>query len=226
MRENSTHGRDRGKTSETQTNRPSARQAIALERVTKRFGAAPVFLNAEMSFALGRVHCIMGASGSGKTTLLRMLMELETPDEGRIGGMEGLRRAAVFQEDRLCENLSVAANIRMPHPQAKGPAKERLLQRAAALLESMDMHDALHRPVHGLSGGQKRRVAIARAVLAEADVMFFDEPLKGLDEKTERRVMEAIAPLLAQKTVFWVTHHASDLAYFDDPVLTRIEKPC
>ena len=136
------------------------------------------------------------------------------------------KRQAVFQEDRLCENLSVAANIRMPHPQAKGPAKERLLQRAAALLESMDMHDTLHRPVHGLSGGQKRRVAIARAVLAEADVMFFDEPLKGLDEKTERRVMEAIAPLLAQKTVFWVTHHASDLAYFDNPVLTRIEKPC
>ena len=78
MRENSTHGRDRGKTSNAEGSHPSARQAVALERVTKRFGAAPVFLNAEMSFALGRVHCIMGASGSGKTTLLRMLMGLET----------------------------------------------------------------------------------------------------------------------------------------------------
>lgn len=197
--------------------------AIAVEHVRKRFGDVVVFEDICATFPHGEAHVLMGASGSGKTTLLRMIMGLESPDEGRIFGMENRRCAAVFQEDRLCENLSVAANIRMPHAGLKGHEKQRFLQRCEELLDAMDMRKTLTRPVHELSGGMKRRVALARAVLADADVLFFDEPLKGLDEETERHVMTAIMPLLGGKTVFWATHREGELRYFSSPSLTRIE---
>lgn len=197
--------------------------AVELDHVCKRFDNAIVLQNACATFSCGQTHCIMGASGGGKTTLFRMMMGLESPDQGRIAGMERKRCAAVFQEDRLCENLSVAANIRMPHAGLRGRDKQRFLQRCEDLLRGMGMHETLTRPVHELSGGMKRRVAVARAVLADADVFFFDEPLKGLDEKTEQRVMTTIAPLLAGKTVFWATHREGDLRYFSSPSLTRIE---
>lgn len=196
---------------------------IVLDDVSKRFGDVVALRHACATFPRNAATCIMGASGGGKTTLLRLLMGLETPDEGRIEGMEGRRMAAVFQEDRLCEHLSVAANLRMPHASMDRADRRAFLDRARGLLDAMGLPDALERPVHDLSGGMKRRVALARAVLACADVLFFDEPLKGLDAGTERRVMEAILPILANKTVFWVTHRESELAYFDDPRLVRIE---
>lgn len=202
---------------------PQTCRAIALENVTKGFGGTAVFCNVTAAFPTGGTYVVMGASGGGKTTLLRLLMGLEQPDAGHVAGMEGLRRAAVFQEDRLCDNLSVAANVRMPHAGLKGADKAAFLTRCDKLLAAMGMPDALDRPVHELSGGMKRRVALARAVLADADVLFFDEPLKGLDVDTERRVVEAIVPLLAGKTVFWTTHRAEELRAFSDPVLVRIE---
>lgn len=197
--------------------------AIAVAHVHKRFNDVVVFKDACATFPHGEVHMLMGASGSGKTTLLRMIIGLESPDEGRIFGMENKRCAAVFQEDRLCENLSVAANIRMPHAGLKGHEKQRFLQRCEELLDAMGMRETLTRPVHELSGGMKRRVALARAVLADADVLFFDEPLKGLDEETERHAMTAIMPLLAEKTVFWATHREGEMRYFSSPSLTRVE---
>jgi len=202
---------------ERQPDRP---RSVTLSHVCKNFGAVNVLDDVHISFEHGRVHALMGASGSGKTTLMRLLAGLEKPDAGHI---EGMKRSAVFQEDRLCENLSVAVNIRMPHTGLKGQDKQRFLQRCENLLRAMGMDETLTRPVHELSGGMKRRVALARAVLADADVLFFDEPLKGLDEKTEQRVMTAIVPLLAGKTVFWATHREEELRYFSSPSLTRIE---
>lgn len=197
--------------------------AVTLEHVAKRYGEHIVFDDANASFAHGRIHAIMGASGQGKTTLLRLVAGLEQPDEGRIEGMAGLRRAAVFQEDRLCENLSVAANVRMPHPGLKGAEKQAFLERCEALLAAMAIPGCLARPVHELSGGMKRRVAIARAVMAEADVLFFDEPLKGLDPAGSALVLETIGPLLDGKTVFWSTHREEELALLGRPTPLRIE---
>lgn len=201
---------------------PVAR-AVTLLRISKSYGTQHVFDNVSASFEHSRIHAIMGASGQGKTTLLRLIAGLEQPDEGRIEGMAGLRRAAVFQEDRLCENLSVAANVRMPHPDLKGVERQTFLERCEALLAAMALPDCLARPVHELSGGMKRCVAIARAVMAEADVLFFDEPLKGLDPAGSALVLEAIDPLLDGKTVFWSTHREEELALLDQPTLLHIE---
>lgn len=197
--------------------------AVTLDHVSKRYGSTSVFDDVNVSFEHGRIHALMGASGSGKTTLIRLIAGLEKPDAGRIEGTKELHRAAVFQEDRLCENLSVAANVRMPHPGLKGTEKQAFLERCEALLATMAMPGCLARPVHELSGGMKRRVAIARAVMAEADMVFFDEPLKGLDPAGSALVLEAIAPLLDGKTVFWATHREEELALLGRPTLLRIE---
>lgn len=197
--------------------------AVTLSHISKSYGTQRVFDDVSVSFAHGRIHALMGASGQGKTTLMRLVAGLEQPDEGRIEGMDGRRRAAVFQEDRLCEHLSVAANVRMPYPGLKGAEKQAFLDRCETLLAAMAMPGCLARPAHELSGGMKRRVAIARAVLAQADVLFFDEPLKGLDAEGARLVLETIAPLLAGKTVFWATHREEELALLGQPTLLRIE---
>ena len=87
-----------------------------MRRLSKAFGSKQVLQSVSFSLPAGQVSCIMAPSGWGKTTLLRILMGLEQPDGGEITGLTGLRISAVFQEDRLCENLNAEANIRLPTP--------------------------------------------------------------------------------------------------------------
>ena len=87
--------------------------AIEIQNLSKSYGDHTVFRDFSLSIPHGTTTCLMAPSGAGKTTLLRILMGLEAPDEGRIVGMEGKRISAVFQEPRLCENLSAFANIRL-----------------------------------------------------------------------------------------------------------------
>lgn len=86
---------------------------IIISHLSKFYGENKVFSDFSAVFERGKTTCIMAPSGAGKTTLLRILTGLETADAGRIEGMDGLKKSMVFQEDRLCENLSVSANIRL-----------------------------------------------------------------------------------------------------------------
>ena len=135
------------------------------------------------------------------------------------------RLAAVFQEDRLCNGLTVTANIRLPHAHLRGADLDAFLDRSRDALAAVCLSEAAvdPRPVRELSGGQRRRVAILRALLADADVLFFDEPLRGMDAATVDALMAYALPLLAGKTVFWVTHAPSEAGYFPDCVQWRVE---
>ena len=135
------------------------------------------------------------------------------------------RLAAVFQEDRLCNGLTVTANIRLPHAHLRGADLDAFLDRSLDALAAVCLSEAAvdPRPVLELSGGQRRRVAILRALLADADVLFFDEPLRGMDAATVDALMAYALPLLAGKTVFWVTHAPSEAGYFPDCVQWRVE---
>ena len=146
-------------------------------------------------------------------------MGLEDYDDGRITGIENKTMAAVFQEDRLCENLTVSANIRMTGGKDEKGISE---QEVVKYLEIIGMKDMAGKQVSELSGGMKRRVAILRAVLADRDIVFFDEPLKGLDQETEKKVMETIVPLLSGKTVLWVTHREDEAAYFKNANMLKL----
>lgn len=192
---------------------------IKIDELNKSFGDTAVFKEFSAEFEDGSVTCIMGSSGIGKTTLLRILMGLEDYDDGRITGIENKTMAAVFQEDRLCENLTVSANIRMTGGKdEKGIAEQEVVK----YLEIIGMKDMAGKQVSELSGGMKRRVAILRAVLADRDIVFFDEPLKGLDQETEKKVMETIVPLLSGKTVLWVTHREDEAAYFKNANMLKL----
>lgn len=175
--------------------------AIKLINITKKFDQFVIFEQYSNHINLGKTTCIMGASGSGKTTLLRIMLGLETIDDGRLEGLQQLKKSVVFQEDRLCENLTVAANIKLAR---KKPLE---ISRIKAAISQVDLpEDCLMKAVKTLSGGQKRRVAILRAILADYDILFMDEPFKGLDLETKNAVMAYVKEMTKGKTVVLVTH--------------------
>lgn len=177
---------------------------IILRNVCKAYDGKIIYDNYSAVFKEGVITGIMAPSGEGKTTLLRMLMGIERPDSGEILGMEGVRKSAVFQENRLCENLTAEANIRLVNPSLS--SKE-----LRDTLIAIGLGDSLEQPVSEFSGGMRRRTAILRAMLSEYDVLFLDEPFQGLDEKTKLAVIEDVKRRCAGKTVLFVTHDAGEL---------------
>ena len=179
-------------------------QDIVIRGLSKAFDGKQVLRDFSAVLPAGQVTGLMAPSGAGKTTLLRILMGLETPDRGTITGLQGLRLSAVFQEDRLCENLNLESNLRLVTP---------TLSRAAAeeALTAVGLTDCLHQPTRELSGGMRRRVTILRALLAEYDLLFLDEPFKGLDRETKVVVMADTRRRCDGRTVLFVTHDPTEL---------------
>lgn len=157
-------------------------------------------------FPEGKTTCIMGRSGIGKTTLLSILMGIEPADSGTVTGVEGKKLAAVFQENRLFENLDAIRNIEV----VTGRKQEEI----KALLVKLLLPVEERKPVAAYSGGMKRRVAIARALLADADILFLDEPLQGLDGETKEQVAGVMREQMQGKTVLLVTHEESECDFF------------
>lgn len=186
---------------------------IIAENISKAFGEKKVLDSFTHIFSDGKTTAVMGASGCGKTTLLRILMGLLEPDSGRVVLPEGARISAVFQEDRLCENLTVSANIRLAA--GKRYPRETLEQ----ALSQVGLFGCADTPVRELSGGMKRRTALLRALLCEYDVLFMDEPFKGLDEETKRTVMEWCKEKTRGRTVVVVTHDSAEAQFMADEII-------
>ena len=174
-------------------------QDIVIRGLSKAFDGKQVLRDFSAVLPAGQITGLMAPSGAGKTTLLRILMGLETPDRGTITGLQGLRLSAVFQEDRLCENLNPVSNLRLVTPTLSQSAAEEALT-------AVGLTDCLHQPVRELSGGMRRRVAILRALLAEYDLLFLDEPFKGLDRETKDVVLADTRRRCDGRTVLFVTH--------------------
>ena len=186
---------------------------ISLKNICKSFGDKKVFVNFSASFNYGSRTCIMGESGSGKTTLLNMIMSLEKPNSGVISGIPR-NIAAVFQEDRLCEPYSAVANI-IAVTGKKVPESE-----IVALLRELGLGGSEYLPVNTLSGGMRRRVALARALLAESELIILDEPFKGLDEATREKVIDVINRRTVGKTLIVSTHDVRDASDLSAQVLS------
>ena len=172
---------------------------LRIDHVSKAYGGQAVLRDVTVAVGSG-VTCLMAPSGAGKTTLLRILLGLERPDSGTVHGLEGRRLAAVFQEDRLCDNFSAVANIRL--------VTGRTLPEKAILqhLEELGLSDSVRLPVSQMSGGMRRRVAIARAVCCGPELLLLDEAFKGLDEQCRRDTVAYIRRHTAGASVLCVTH--------------------
>lgn len=178
---------------------------IVLENLCKSYGDHIVLNKFSAVIPAGQATAIMAPSGCGKTTLLRILMGLEQADSGSISGLSHKKISAVFQEDRLCKNLSPVSNIRLVAPELK---KSDII----AAMEQVGLTGCFSQPVRELSGGMKRRVAILRALLADYDILFLDEPFKGLDADTRRLVAADTRKKSAGKTVVLITHEKEDIS--------------
>lgn len=186
---------------------------VILRDVCKSFGARRVLDRLSWTFPGGRISCVQGPSGCGKTTLLRLIAGLESPDSGEIHGAEGKKISAVFQENRLLENLTVEKNLLLTARQGFTRTDAR------ALLNDLGLSEAAQRRVHELSGGMQRRVAVARALAADYELMLLDEPLTGLDGELRLRVLRRIQTDLFGRTAVWITHDANTAALLNAPVL-------
>lgn len=180
---------------------------IRVEGLRKSYDGRPVLTGLTAVFRPG-ITCVAAPSGAGKTTLLRLLLGLERPDGGRILGAD-CRWSAVFQEDRLLEDLPAAGNLRFALGRVPGEA-EALLARLG-----LDLPDP--KPVRDWSGGMRRRLALARALLAPSDALALDEPFTGLDGENRARCLALIREKGAGKPVLLATHGLEGLE--DAPVV-------
>lgn len=148
---------------------------------------------------------ILGQSGCGKTTLLRLIAGLEKPDSGKIILPHKAKISMVFQEDRLLDALDVRGNVLAVL--GRGDESRRL---ADECLDRCGLLSVADEPVSSLSGGMKRRVAIARAIAFNGDILLLDEPFKGLDDETKRQVCDFVFENDDSRLTIFITHDKDD----------------
>lgn len=183
----------------------SRMKKIRVLGVTKRYGSKTVLDNVSFEIERNAVFCLMGPSGCGKTTLVRIMTGLEKADKGRIKGINADRIAFVFQEDRLIDHLSALSNAILPLGK-----NEKSIKAGMKALALLGLKGEEKKPAQKLSGGMARRVAIARAMLADADIVFMDEPFKGLDRENREKAIGFVKKYAEGKTLIVVTHSPTE----------------
>lgn len=176
---------------------------IRVQNLCKTYGDHVVLHNLSFTAGVG-VTRILGRSGAGKTTLLRILLGLDQPDSSSLFGTN-CRWAAVFQEDRLLGHLDAEDNLRFALGSAYNAAA------AKTLLGELGLADVGSKPICEYSGGMKRRLALARALLAPSDALILDEPFTGLDEENRSIALRCILHAAQTKPVLLASHEALDL---------------
>ena len=201
------------------------------------FGPTPALQGASFAVDRGEIVAVMGPSGSGKTTLLHCLAGILTPDEGEIrfagrridvlGETERsrLRRERfgfVFQFGQLVPELTVEENVALPLLLG-GVRRSAAVRAAGGWLDRLGLEGLGRRRSGELSGGQAQRVALARGLVADPEVLFADEPTGSLDSLTGEHVMDLLVGTAREQgtTVVLVTHEARVAAYSDREVVVR-----
>ena len=185
---------------------------LTIEHLTKQFGEKTLFR--DLCLTVEGPVVLWAPSGWGKTTLLRILMGLDTPTAGRVQGVG--RAAAVFQEDRLCPQLTAVQNVALVLP---GSEKQYKAQIEADFQQLGMDAAALALPAARLSGGQKRRTALLRALWAPSDTLLLDEPFTGMDPGTLSAAAALLRRRCTEKPVLLATHDREAIRLLGWPVL-------
>ncbi len=212
-------------------------EVIQARGVTKRFGALVAVDRVDYSLRENEVAGIIGSNGAGKTTFFNLLTGYYPPDEGtilhkgeditRVSPQDRVARGITrtFQLTSTFDNLSVTDNLVLVffrvHRHASLAqlllntcARFRSEERIAATLESFDLQDVRNRQVKHLSLGEKRRLEIAMAVLAEPEVLLLDEPLAGLADSEIKGILDVLARHIGRQTILVVEHKISHVKDF------------
>ena len=185
---------------------------LTIEHLTKQFGEKTLFR--DLCLTVDGPAVLWAPSGWGKTTLLRILMGLDTPTAGRVRGVG--RAAAVFQEDRLCPQLTALQNVTLVLPGSEKQYKEQI----GANFQQLGMDAAaLALPAARLSGGQKRRTALLRALWAPSDTLLLDEPFTGMDPDTLAAAAALLRTRCGTKPVLLATHDREAIRLLGWPVI-------
>lgn len=179
---------------------------IRVESLHKSFGRAPVLRGLDLEVPHGCLYGLIGPPASGKTVLLKHLTGLIRPDRGTVAvdGQDLLalselelqqfrkRIGISFQNNALFDYMTVGENIAFPLRRLFSLSEEEIAARVSERLRSVSLPGFEHRMPAGLSGGQKRRVGVARATVSRAEIVLYDEPAAGLDPVTSQRIFELL----------------------------------
>jgi len=195
---------------------------LDVDDVTVRFGERTVLDAVDLDVGAGEIVALLGPSGSGKSTLLRVIAGIVAADDGTIvldgvdiTNMPTHRRSVgmVFQDEQLFPHMDVAANVGFGLRMA-GVDKRTRSDRITELLDVVGLAGFGGRHIDGLSGGERKRVALARSLAPQPKLLLLDEPLTGLDRELHDRLAGEVRAILEAQgtTAIWVTHDAAEAA--------------
>lgn len=191
---------------------------VQVRNLNKSFGSNRVLSNLNLNFEKDKITVITGPSGCGKTTLLNIISGIEKPDSGEII-MKDRSISFIFQEDRLIPDLTVYRNIEFVLKSTMTEQESKPI--IEKYLDLVKLTGARDKYPNQLSGGMKRRVAIARAFAYRSDLLIMDEPFKGLDDKLKKEIIDEFLRIYNQdkRTVILVTHDMDEAVFLGDTIL-------
>lgn len=210
---------------------PTDAPLMEVRDIYKSFGRLEILRGISLQLHRGEILAIVGASGAGKTTLLQVIGTLDAPDRGeviieseRLSALSGNRRAAfrnrhlgfVFQSHQLMPEFTAVENVAIP-AMISGKSRREAMAEAGELLRRLSLGDRLdHRPAE-LSGGEKQRVAVARAIINHPEIVLADEPTGALDSVRKRELLELFLRLREEEGLsFIVVTHDRETAEIAD----------
>lgn len=206
--------------------------SIQFSQVSKRYGALDVIKHLDITINKGEFVALVGPSGCGKSTLLHMLAGLESMSDGKIL-VDGTKvqhphpsRTLVFQEHALYPWLTLQDNVALALEFQKVPKPE-ARKKASQWLEKVQLAGFDHFYPHQVSGGMLQRAALARAFIAQPDILLMDEPFGALDALTRMTLQDELRRLIDEihPTVLLVTHDVDEALFLADRILVFSKRP-
>ena len=212
-------------------------KGLSIENISMRFDlkdgkSIQALKDVTLEIEEGQIITVLGPSGCGKTTLLNIIAGFLAPTEGQVVLNDqtvlgpGAERGMVFQQGALFEWMNVRSNVAFG-PRMKGMPKEEQNEKVQHLLEVVGLRDFEDKAVYELSGGMQQRVALARCLANDPDVILMDEPLGALDALTREKMQGLVLKLWKEtgKTIMLITHSVEEAVLLGERLLVLAPRP-